>query len=762
MSESSRETAHRDRIKQAHSFLETVIGPLLSPDRCVVIWTLPDKQTRLFADFQEAARYAIERADDSDVYFCTCAVSSAIRRGRGKFEDMAGMIALRVEIDVSGPGHKAKKLPPDKQIALQVVDSIEPKPAVIVDSGGGLHLYVLLEAPWIFQNDDDRRLAQAFMKRYWATVAAPFVNRAWHIDPSHDLTRVLRVPGTMNRKDPDNVRPVKLLRLDPTLRYTRDQLDKLLLPAPTNDDWKSHAPDSSTAKAKVKSSGRSPGGVKYPSPSGELIRELCACSRTFEATWNLRRSEFTKTDGTPDWSRYDQAVASTMAASLFEPDDNNDRLFDQIAGAIQALRDRHCPRQADRDKARRSDYIAQTVGNALAWAARTIDSTRGQPSCVATSSNPDARAHRRARFEVPRQQYNPIPGPCGVSLRLTGPPRRTPTRTTATFEVLLKEKCVVHLRISNTATGIVNAARIIRDHLQDDDIATSEVRRFVAAALAEAHAAEPDARAVDSKALDVVLAAVGSRFDLRYRDDSGQAWSENLGRWIRRAEFTSYTPRALLDKLRHEVHELQLADEKLAPIVNKLLGVAWATVCEELPREEDVQGMDPQTKAATEFCRAMIRLWTGLTTFEVAKMTDPATADKTVTASRASLMSRAVRRFDEGEVGATWTPVQSAFDCWWRSEPTSEMRLGGQPKRVLWLGMRYTLMDQMRVKLPGVTGQRSLNTLAEGYGISAVGTPGCPPARLSGGHRLLVLGREFTDNELLTRPVDDPGEDASP
>ncbi len=392
-------------------------------------------------------------------------------------------------------------------------------------------------------------------------------------------------------------------------------------------------------------------------------------------------------------------------------------------------------------------------------------SSRRPSRRAAASSDPDARdqpEQPRDRYAVPRRQYKPVPGPSGLALRLTGPPRRTPTRITAPFEVLLKDKCVAHLQISNTVSCIANTARIIRDHLPGDRIGISEVRRFVARALADAHGVEHDASSCDTKALDIVMAAAHHRFDLRYRDGSGQAWSEADGRWIRRPEFTAYTPRSLLDELRSHVPELNLPDARLAPVVARLLGVAWATIGEELPPEEDVQGLDPQTKAAAEFRRAMIRLWTGLTTFEVAKTTDPATAAKSVTAARASLMSRARRRFEEGEVGGPWTPVQSAFDGWWRSEPTGEMGPGGQPKGVLWLGMRYTLMHQMRVKLPGVTDQRSLNTLAERYGISAAKTPGCPPTRFSGGHRLLVLSREFTDNELLTRPVEDAGEEASP
>ena len=358
-------------VKQAHSFLETVIGALLSPERCVAIWTLPDKRTRLFTDCREAARYAIERASDSDVYYCTCAVSSAVTRGRGKAQDMVGVLVLRVEIDVSGPGHKAKKLPPDKQIALQVLDSIEPKPAVVVDSGGGLHAYVLLAVPWVFESHEDRRLAKEYARRYWVKVAAAFAQHGWQVDHVHDLPRVLRVVGTVNHKDPDNIRPVKLVRREPTGRYTLQQLDKLLPSAPADDDWKAHVP--STGKAKVKSGGRLPAGVEYPPPPDELISELCALSPAFEATWNLCRPDLTKSNGSADWSRYDATISGIMAAWLYDRNDATGQLFQLIAGTIQAFRKRHCTREVDRNKRRRTDYLARTVGDALAWAARPSD-----------------------------------------------------------------------------------------------------------------------------------------------------------------------------------------------------------------------------------------------------------------------------------------------------------------------------------------------------------------------------------------------------
>lgn len=351
-------------VEQATEFFGKVIGPVVSQIHRLAIWSAINKKTEFFTDCESAARFAVTAGADSDVYFGTCVVSSKVTKGRGKYADMAGLASLRLEVDVAGPGHKAAKLPPDKETALRLLDGFAPRPAVVVDSGGGVHAYWPLREPWIFNNDEDRQRAQTLMKRLWPTVAALFAEHGWPLDPVHDLARVLRVPSTLNHKIPEHPRLVRLIRSDDGPRYTVDEFDAALAPAPQEDRRKGYRPRCSAGKAVSDP-------VSYQAPSAAMIKELCAGSETFRNTWGLNRPDFTKGDGSPDWSRYDGAIAGCMAVLL-----PRDSAYAWIAGAIQAFRRKHCTSGADRDKAQRADYLDRTISEALAWASRASRGTK--------------------------------------------------------------------------------------------------------------------------------------------------------------------------------------------------------------------------------------------------------------------------------------------------------------------------------------------------------------------------------------------------
>ncbi len=91
-----------------------------------------------------------------------------------------------------------------------------PAPSVIVDSGGGMHGYWLLDAPYIIETDDQRMCAE-LIQRSW-------VQQVVSGDPSvHDLVRILRVPGTLNFKyDPS--RPVAFMTCDLERTYSMPAL----------------------------------------------------------------------------------------------------------------------------------------------------------------------------------------------------------------------------------------------------------------------------------------------------------------------------------------------------------------------------------------------------------------------------------------------------------------------------------------------------------------------------------------------------------
>lgn len=105
------------------------------------------------------------------------------------------------DVDIAGPGHKSKgALPPDQKSAIRIIrNSALPEPSLWVSSGGGLYPWWLLDEPfkiteenlaWISQLSND---LQEELKRSAMEIGFSY-------EPMGDLARVLRVPGTINRK----------------------------------------------------------------------------------------------------------------------------------------------------------------------------------------------------------------------------------------------------------------------------------------------------------------------------------------------------------------------------------------------------------------------------------------------------------------------------------------------------------------------------------------------------------------------------------
>lgn len=109
----------------------------------------------------------------------------------------------------------AKDFDGDKDKARAAVDALDPRPSVLIDSGGGYHLYWLLDEPWILVTDEDREEAKRYQAAWVAYVGG---------DPAvKDLARVLRVPGTLNYKY-DPPRTVTYIYADFDRRFARAAL----------------------------------------------------------------------------------------------------------------------------------------------------------------------------------------------------------------------------------------------------------------------------------------------------------------------------------------------------------------------------------------------------------------------------------------------------------------------------------------------------------------------------------------------------------
>jgi hypothetical protein len=125
---------------------------------------------------------------------------------RCEAEAVAGITGLWADIDTRGPTHKRPNLPPTLDEARDLARSVGIPPTAEVFSGYGVQPYWEFTAPWIFDGDADRRKAADLARAVQALLRDKAKARGWALDSTHDLSRILRLPGTFNCKGEQPVR----------------------------------------------------------------------------------------------------------------------------------------------------------------------------------------------------------------------------------------------------------------------------------------------------------------------------------------------------------------------------------------------------------------------------------------------------------------------------------------------------------------------------------------------------------------------------
>ncbi len=197
-------------------FLRLLFGHPSLSDLYVPLWFkpkngTPQHETWPATRLDEAAAAAIAASTTADVYLRVTPIGF-IPAGntRGDKDDARALVALYADIDVAGVGHAKSDLPPDRVAAFDLLYECEKKPSVVVASGGGLHAWWIFREPFLIT--DAKTLAEAKeMAEGWEKhVQARGRRHGWNIDTVAQLSRVLRLPGTMNHKT-DNPRSVEVV-----------------------------------------------------------------------------------------------------------------------------------------------------------------------------------------------------------------------------------------------------------------------------------------------------------------------------------------------------------------------------------------------------------------------------------------------------------------------------------------------------------------------------------------------------------------------
>jgi len=141
----------------------------------------------------------------SNVYFGVCPRETKI----GKEENVKQVNCLWVDLDCDSEE--------EREINLKILNSFEPSPSSIVDSGHGYHCYWLLEKSYLIVSEKDKIEIKGDLKGLAIALKG---------DRCFDLARILRVPGTLNLKDPQHPLPVSIIKFEPDLKYKLEMFDE--------------------------------------------------------------------------------------------------------------------------------------------------------------------------------------------------------------------------------------------------------------------------------------------------------------------------------------------------------------------------------------------------------------------------------------------------------------------------------------------------------------------------------------------------------
>lgn len=168
--------------------------------QCAPIWVDSVVDFVEVAQEQDAAGY--------DVY----AGVNPRRQARGKAEDVNAIVTLVCDADVG----EGKPFSTQAELHGRIAELPEGlSPSMIVESGGGAHLYWVLQEPLDPKEHDRAKAAMARLRAFFEITER---------DKCDDLPRILRVPGTHHRKG--EPRPVVLREVNDRV-FALPDFDKL-------------------------------------------------------------------------------------------------------------------------------------------------------------------------------------------------------------------------------------------------------------------------------------------------------------------------------------------------------------------------------------------------------------------------------------------------------------------------------------------------------------------------------------------------------
>lgn len=247
-------------------------------------------------------------------------------RKRGTSNDVSQVSTLWIDFDCDSPGKKKKH--PNREQAEAIIGDLPLVPSFTVWSGGGFHLY------WMLHEPVEAAHAERVLKGWHHWIQQRHL-KGYQLDSVFDLSRVLRVPGSVNTKYGDP-RLVEVLERNGK-RYDLDDFLELV--------------DAANALVVSKTATYEVGDLELTNDANaptEKLEALLENSPEFRKLWKHKRE-------LPSASEYDLALASHAVSALWTDQ--------EVASLLVVHRRKYYP-GTEGKLTDRKDYLTRTIAKA--------------------------------------------------------------------------------------------------------------------------------------------------------------------------------------------------------------------------------------------------------------------------------------------------------------------------------------------------------------------------------------------------------------
>ena len=119
---------------------------------------------------------------------------------RGTAEESDGIVGLWMDLDIASDAHAKSNLPASMDDVRKLLQEAGLPPTYLINTGHGAQAFWLLRAAWIYENDEERNQAANLVLGWHRHVRNIAALHNWTVDSVFDLSRVMRLPGTINIK----------------------------------------------------------------------------------------------------------------------------------------------------------------------------------------------------------------------------------------------------------------------------------------------------------------------------------------------------------------------------------------------------------------------------------------------------------------------------------------------------------------------------------------------------------------------------------